>query len=661
MLLCHPETEIQPFLKDNPLKHFPLILLLAAVFCAAQKKADTPYTGLGLESVDQATLQRFAPKPLDPSVSRRVQSMLDIKSPGLGLVSPDGKTLHFSWTITGVSQIWKLDGPMRFPRQMTGGETPASLLGFTPDGKFVFISRDRNGEENPGLYLQPAGGGELREIQHKKGVQTYYQWVSDDSRFVYFSANDQKPDQRTLYRYELASGEKEIIFNEPGLWSLADVRPGKFLLQKSLGSMWAEFYELDLATKLLKPVIGQGEREDYSVNFGAGEGEYLVGSNKESDLKRIYLLKDGKMIPRISYPETEISGFFVDYARKYLVVKLLDKGYARFEVYSPLTFEKIPLPDFGEAENIYAGDIKRDGRYMTIGVDKAYEPRVSYVWDWEKKELVKWLAPSSPEIDTAGFSKASLEYYPARDGAKIPMFVRRPKTCSSGPCPVIVSFHGGPEGMSSPGFSAYSQLFVDAGFTLVTPNVRGSEGYGRKWLDADNGSKRLDVVTDIEDCAIHLKKAWAKNGVAPKIGVTGGSYGGYSAQLAMTRFAGAFDAGVAEVGMSNLLTFMMNTAPYRRILRANEYGDPEKDKDILLNLSPITYVDNIKGPLLIIQGANDPRVPVGEALQMYEAVKAKGLDTELIIYPDEGHGSSKRSNQVLSIGHTLRFFEKHLK
>lgn len=643
------------------MKNFLLILLIASSGNAADNKTDPAYKGLGLESLSQATLERFAPKPLEPSVSRRVQSMLDIKSPGLGLVSPDGKTLYFSWTITGVSQIWKLDGPMRFPRQMTGGENPASLLDYTPDGKYILMSRDRNGEENPGLYYQPAAGGELREIQHKKGVQTYYQWVSDDSRFVYFSANDQKPDQRTLYRYELASAQKEMILNEPGLWSLADVRAGKFLLRKSLGSMWSEFHELDLETKQLKPVIGQGEREDYSVAFGAGEGEYLVSSNKESDLKQIYLLKAGKMTARISHPEKEISEFSVDYTRKYLVVKWLEKAYSRFEVYDPVSFEKIPLPDFGEAENIYSGDITRDGRYMTIGIDKAYEPRASYVWDWEKKELVKWLAPSSPEIDTAGFSKASLEYYPSRDGARIPMFVRRPKACEPGPCPVIVSFHGGPEGMSSPGFSAYSQIFIDAGFTLVTPNVRGSDGFGRKWLDSDNRARRLDVITDIEDCALHIKKNWAKNGTAPRIGVTGGSYGGYSTLMAMTRFAGAYDAGVAEVGMSNLLSFMQNTAPYRRILRANEYGDPETDKEILLKLSPITYVADIKGPLLIIQGANDPRVPVGEAVQMYEAAKAKGLGAELIIYPDEGHGSAKRANQVLSIGHTLRFFEKYLK
>src|SRR5262249_18728035 len=166
------------------------------------------------------------------------------------------------------------------------------------------------------------------------------------------------------------------------------------------------------------------------------------------------------------------------------------------------------------------------------------------------------------------------------------------------PCPVVVYFHGGPEGQATAGFSGFAQLFVEAGFVLVQPNVRGSEGYGKAWLDADNGPKRLAVVTDIEDCARYIRASWGKDGKPPKIGVTGGSYGGYSTLMAMTYFAGAFDAGVQEVGISNLLSFLNNTAPYRRILRISEYGDPVKDRDALIQLSPITHVKKLKAPLL---------------------------------------------------------------
>ena len=190
--------------------------------------------------------------------------------------------------------------------------------------------------------------------------------------------------------------------------------------------------------------------------------------------------------------------------------------------------------------------------------------------------------------------------------------------------------------------------------------MRGSDGYGKEWINADNGAKRLDVISDIEDAAIYLKKNWAKDGKAPKLGVMGGSYGGYSTLMAMTRFAGAYDAGVSMVGMSNLVTFLNNTASYRTVLRTTEYGDPEKDKEVLERLSPVTYLDQVEDPLLIIQGASDPRVPVGEAIQMHEKMKEKGLDSKLILFADEGHGTSKRENRVLEWGHALKFFEQHL-
>jgi dipeptidyl aminopeptidase/acylaminoacyl peptidase len=282
-------------------------------------------------------------------------------------------------------------------------------------------------------------------------------------------------------------------------------------------------------------------------------------------------------------------------------------------------------------------------------------------YDWNTRQLVPWRAASTPEIDTKTFARASLETYPARDGTKIPMFVWRPKGCADSLCPVVVEFHGGPEGQSQPGFSPYAQMFVDAGFIFVQPNVRGSTGYGKAWLDADNGPKRMKVITDIEDCGTYVRKAFAKDGRSPKVGVTGGSYGGYATLMAMTYFAGTYDAGVSEVGIANLLTFLENTAPYRRALRASEYGEPTKDREALVKLSSTTYVDRLKAPLLVIQGVNDPRVPVGEALQMHQALTSRGIPTGLILFGDEGHGASKRGNQVLSIGHTIAFFEKHLR
>jgi dipeptidyl aminopeptidase/acylaminoacyl peptidase len=309
---------------------------------------------------------------------------------------------------------------------------------------------------------------------------------------------------------------------------------------------------------------------------------------------------------------------------------------------------------------VVVAGLSRTGNYAQFAIDSANLVPQAVVYDWKTRRSTTWRVASTPEVDTTQFAKVTLESYPARDGTKIPMFVRRPASCT-GPCPVIVDFHGGPEGQSVAGFNTSAQLFVDAGFVFVQPNVRGSTGYGKAWLHSDDGAKRLQVITDIEDAAKFIRTSWMKDGVAPKIGIMGGSYGGYSTLMGMTYFAGAYDAGVENVGISNLSTFLMNTAPYRRILRISEYGDPVKDKEALIALSPITHVAKLKAPLMLIQGVNDPRVPVGEAVQIYRELERRKIPGGLMLFADEGHGAAKRSNIVMTIGHTIAFFEKHLK
>jgi dipeptidyl aminopeptidase/acylaminoacyl peptidase len=607
-------------------------------------------------------IAKYAPRPLPPDLSRSLQSLFDVRAPGLGVPAPDGKRLYFTWRVTGTSQVWRLDGPQRFPVQMTGGDDTTAVAAVAPDGSFLVISRDRNGEEYPGLYLQSPEGGPLKVIQHQPRVQTFLEFVSDDSRYIYYRANDLKPDSFAIYRYDRKSGGKERIFDQPGLWSVADHRPdGRLLLNKDLGSAVNEVYEYLPADKKLTPVVGQGDREEFGANYGAATDEVLVLTPKLGEFRRLYRWRAGKLTPLTAELKHDVSGFGIDLPRTRILYTVNEDGYTRIHALDARSGKEIALPKLPAADHVVAGNFSQNGRFLTLGVDTGKAPLQSYVLDWKSGKLTQWQLPSAPEVDLDRFVRASLESYPARDGTKIPMFVRRPPQCADRNCPVVVTFHGGPEGQAQPGFSPYAQMFVDAGFVLVEPNVRGSDGYGKRWFHADDGPKRMDIITDIEDCSRFIRKAWAKNGSPPRLAIVGGSYGGYSSLIGMTMFAGAYDVGVAVVGPSNLVTFLANTAPYRRALRANEYGDPVKDKDALVKLSPITYIDRVKAPLLLIQGANDPRVPAGETIQMHDALEARGLQSPLIIFGDEGHGSAKRGNQVLQIGHTLLFLRDHLK
>lgn len=625
--------------------------------------AGPAYQGHGAETIAPDVLAKYRPQPLAADLARRIESLMDVRAPGIGRVSPDGKAMYFSWTITGIGQIWRLDGPRRFPQQLTGGEDSTVLAAITPDGRTLVIQRDRKGEENPGLYLQPAAGGPLQRIQHERGVQTHFEGVSSDSRQVYFTSNDRKADAYVVYRYDLAKSEKEVAFDkQEGLWHVSDLRDdGRLLLRKETGSLTAEYYEWDGAKQVLTPLLGVGEKEEYDARYGAKEGELVVLTNKLGEYRRLYDWTGGKLTPIGQDVKFDVEGFDVDRRRTRIVYTVNENGFARPFALDARTLRPLKLPAFPDADHVTFGPTTPDARFTTIGVDDGRRPLQAYVLDWTTGRLDVWHAPSTPEIDTSKFARAALEAYPARDGTKVPVLVRRPDTCGADPCPVVVAFHGGPEGQARPGFSVGAQMFVDAGFVFVEPNVRGSDGYGKTWLHADDGPKRLDIITDIEDAAKWARSRFAAGGKAPRVGVYGGSYGGYSVLMAMTMFAGAYDAGVDVVGISDLRTFLRNTAPYRRILRVSEYGDPERDADALAKLSPMTYVDRVSAPLLILQGASDPRVPAGEAIQMHDALARRGALCDLMIFPDEGHGAQKRENRVLMLGNAIAFFQTHLK
>ena len=630
------------------------------------------YAGHGADSVPPELIAKYAPTPIPSDVSRRIQAMLDVRAPIGSRISPDGSNVYFAWTVTGTPQVWKADGPRRFPTQLTGGEDVTRVAAILPDGKWLVVSRDRKGEENPGLYLLSVDGGALKEVQHKAKVQTQLQFVSDDGKHLYFRANDVKVDSYAIYKYEIASGKRDLVFGEDGLWSVADHQGTKLLLSKATGALTSEIWEYDEATKKTTAVFGQNEKEEYEPAYASAPGELLVQTPKFGNFRRLYRtkpsarsgkpLEQGDVTAITPDVKHDVSSYMIDRPRTHVYYTTNEGGFTRAHVLDGKTYAEQKLPEIKDAAHVSFGTPTWNGRFVTINVGTSKAPTTSYVFDWQSQKLVQWVAPSTPEIDTSKFAVASLETYPARDGTKIPMFVRRSDACAkpAALCPVLVHFHGGPEGQAMPGFSTYAQMFVEAGFVFVEPNVRGSDGYGKDWLHADDGPKRLQVITDIEDASKFVRTAWAHEGKAPKVGIMGGSYGGYSTLVGMTRFAGAYDAGVANVGMSNLLTFLLNTAPYRRALRASEYGDPEKDRAALLDLSPITHIEKLNAPLLLIQGASDPRVPVGEAIQMHDALEKRNVPTKLVVFADEGHGTQKRENKVLEIGHTLAFFREHL-
>lgn len=656
--------------------YFPSVLFLMAFLmlsCAqipnpATEKSESEkgYQGLGLASVSPEDLERFSPKPIDKELAARIESLMDIRAPYGVTVSNDGKTVLFQWTVSGVPHIWRLREDESFPVQLTGGVESARLIDFSADEKTFYFARDRGGDEYYGLYEMDVTGGAPREIYRKEGVNISLQHITDDGKYLYFIANDLDPAWYSLYRFERKTGERTLLVGEAGYWRLADRKEnGLLLVSRIKTNIHSEFYLLDENNldQGLKPLLGVDESEDYQMSFSHLPDHYFLRTNKFGEYRRLFLYgaKDLSFVPVTKVREGDIASFAFDEKTGRLYVNSNNGGYYETEAYETPSLEQISVPKFEQADStVYRGS-SQNGQYGVFQIEKYDGPSVYYRYHWPSKRLKQLSFSSLPEVSRENFVRDSLEYYPARDGVMIPMFVKRPPACEKKLCPVIVNFHGGPESQSTPGFSPIEQIYLDHGYIYVRPNVRGSSGYGKTWLDADNGPRRLEVLSDIADAGIFIKQTWVRDGVAPKVGVMGGSYGGYATFIAMTKYAGIYDAGVSSVGMSSLVTFLENTASYRRALRESEYGYLDKDREALIALSPVTYIDKLNKPLLIIQGATDPRVPAGEAVQMHQLMASKNIAGDLILFADEGHGVRKRENRVLSSGHTVLFFDRFLK
>jgi dipeptidyl aminopeptidase/acylaminoacyl peptidase len=248
--------------------------------------------------------------------------------------------------------------------------------------------------------------------------------------------------------------------------------------------------------------------------------------------------------------------------------------------------------------------------------------------------------------------------YRSFDGEEVPLFAYRPPRPLADPPPVVVLIHGGPESQYVPSFSPVVQYLVAQGFGVVAPNVRGSTGYGKRWQHLDDVEKRLDSVRDLASLHDWLE---ADGGFDPDRAVLyGGSYGGYMVLAGLAFQPERWAAGIDIVGISNLVTFLEHTAPWRRRFREREYGSLERDRDFLVAASPITHVDAIRAPLFVIHGANDPRVPLGEAEQIHAALTEKDVECELLVYGDEGHGLAKLANRLDAYPRAVEWLDRVL-
>jgi dipeptidyl aminopeptidase/acylaminoacyl peptidase len=439
---------------------------------------------------------------------------------------------------------------------------------------------------------------------------------SPDGRMLAVSVDTDRSGDNDLYVVELATGEAEHVSPHDAAASFGAPQwlgagGGAFLAATSAGRDTAAIARYDLAERAWKTVL---------------ESEWDLDCR-------------------------------IDDAGRTLLVAANEDGYARLDLRDPRTLERrteVPLPGRGVVDHAV---FSPDGSRLAFSFSSPREPGDVWTYDLGANrlervtELPRAVAPDE-------LSEPALQRFPSFDGESVPVFVWEPD--GEGPFPVVVMVHGGPEAQFRPGFlpsfTPLTQHLVSRGFAVAAPNVRGSTGYGKRYEHLDDGRLRLDSVRDL--AALHDWLAARPRVDADRAVLYGRSYGGYMVLAGLAFQPERWAAGIEMVGISSFVTFLENTAPWRRRVREREYGSLERDRDFLVEASPITHVDRIRAPLFIQHGANDPRVPLGETRQIHRVLTEKGIRCDLVVHEDEGHAIGKLENRIDAFERAVRFLEE---
>ncbi len=589
-----------------------------------------------------------------------IETFMQIGHSSRGAISPDGKIILFTTSLTDVTQLFRRT-PEGWPYQLTVFEEGIDWYLPSDDFKYAILGVSRGGNEQSQLYLCDIMTGRLKQLTNSPDVQYGYPVWSQDGETIYFRSNKTNGQDFQVWKINLLDGEEILVQGKAGYNGPSDIsKDGRYLLTYTYNSnVDNDYFLLDLETgdeDLLTPHEGDALFTSFNLTPDLAYA-YVTTNNNEDGIIRLAKLnmetKELEFLDKDS--EWEYEGCVLSDDSRYIGWIVNEGGYAKAYLKDLETDQMLPAPPL---EGIIGGGSLSEVKSALFEFNSPTKAPDLWLWEWETETLTQITFSSYAGIDPSVFTEPKLIRYKSFDGLEIPAFLYLPADYNGGPIPFIVHAHGGPEGQYRPYFSRHFTYLMLHGYGVLAVNPRGSEGYGREYKAMDDYKKRLDSVKDYAWAAKWLiRNGYTKESM---LGIKGGSYGGYVVMASLTEYPSLYRAGLDYIGIVNFVTFLQNTKAYRRALREAEYG-PLTDSTFLASISPIHKVDKIKAALLVVHGENDPRVPVGEARQIIEAMEARGAEVESVIYPDEGHGASKLSNRLDYYRRMVDFFDKYLK
>lgn len=596
------------------------------------------------------------------SVMSDVKSFYSIPTSG-SAVWLENDEIAFLNNSSGVSQIWKTDVKGSKPKQLTFLEERIWRLAGTPGHKELLFASDMGGNEQEQIYLVRENG-ESVNLTNNPTARHYLGGMTPDGKTVYFSCNKRNPANFDICKMDIDKKEVEIVLeNSDNYNNPCGVSPnGVYMLYNKLKGMSDnKMWIINMQTAEAKDVDPAGSFAQYEHPAWKSDstGFFLTTDvNSEFTYVAYYDVASAKLT-KIYEADWDVESISLSSDDRYLAMVVNEDGYGDLRI---LDLKENALVNTAKPPkgfiNTYAGiEWSPAGHKLLFNFSSGKRPACVWMLDMDADQISRITDSPLGDINPDEMAEAELREFHSFDGLRVPYwYYKAPGTKTPGP--VVLEIHGGPEGQEFCNFTPLIQYLVSQGFSVVAPNVRGSVGYGKKYHHLDDVEKRLDSVHDVACLVEHLIEA----GIAdPKrIAVMGASYGGYMTLASITNYPDLWAAAIDTVGMSDLETFLENTAEYRRSHRESEYGSLAKDRETLRRVSPIHKVDKIVAPLMVIHGANDPRVPVTEADQIVASLEKRGVPVKYLRYPDEGHGLTKRKNQFDCYPQVAAFLKEHL-
>ncbi len=600
---------------------------------------------VGLAGVDRPDISRF----------------LNVRSAGSPSLSPDGSRVAFRTSITGVPQVWVASAGGGWPEQVTFGE-PVSTHAWSPAGDWILYGCDRGGNEREGFYLLSPDGTKERELLAPSESFRVFGGFSPDGARIAYATTGRRPDDFDIHVLDVATGADRLVHEGRAGMFVAAWRPdGKALvISETRGEDGNDLHLLDLETGKLEMLF----RPEVSSRFGDIEWEpdgkafYLV-TDVDRDFAALARYDVATRALRVlEAPEHDVESAALSSDGRHLAWTTNEGGSSRLHLRDLRDNADVPVE--GLPEGLHGIAFARRAPVLAITTNGPSIPGDIWTFDVRTRRLSRATRSANAGLDLAACVAPEAIDFPARDGETLHGLLYLPREERSGKPPVLVSVHGGPTGQSRPTFNAVHQYLLAQGIAVFDLNFRGSTGFGKRFARLDNLRLRPNAVLDMEDAVRWLAKDGRVD--AKRAAVMGGSYGGYMTYAALAQLPEVFRAGVSFVGVSNWITALEGASPALKASDRLEYGnidDPE-DRKFFVELSPITHVKNVKAPLMVIHGANDPRDPVTESDQFVRAVREQGGEVEYLRFPDEGHGIRKLSNRIIAYRRVAAFLERIL-